>query len=405
MLPVHAPSIRSLQLYNLLCGLGIMLSAMTATAQWNAAGWSERRIGMAMTGVTIGYAVLVLLGGRLSDTWGRGRTAAMGGCIMTVGCALAATMPGPWMALAAAVLAFSGSAFFFPGNAGLFSDAVTPGEQRQLPLHQKVSGYNLGWASGNLGGFIGYSLLAERPPALGFAICTGLFLVLTVSMLRWLHVPPRPPQAEGDRASHPALARLTLMARCAALVVCTVTMAQIALLQVALRGMEVPSETAQRWAGVTLVTYASCYVTLFVLLGRWSGWVLKPWRMWWLQTPFVIGSAGFLVLGLLGTVSPWSLALCGGCLGLAFGPCYTASIYYSMRLPDGAGRATALHEMCIGIGNVGGPLLGGLFIDRWLALGFGNGLAGLGCFALIGAVIALGLQAAMIPAASRLGAR
>jgi predicted MFS family arabinose efflux permease len=111
------------------------------------------------------------------------------------------------------------------------------------------------------------------------------------------------------------------------------------------------------------------------------------------------------VLGLTGGIHPWSLALCGACLGSAFGPCYTASIYYSARLPEGAAHAVAWHETFLGIGNTAGPLLGGFFLDRWLALGAGNGLAGLGVFAVIGVVIVLGLQAAMIPAATRLGAR
>jgi MFS family permease len=402
---VHAPSLRSLQAYNLLTGLGIMLSAMTATAQWNLAGWSERGIGMAMTGVNIAYAVLVLGGGRLSDGWGRGRTAVAGAAISMLGCAVAAAAPGPWTALAAAVLAFAGSALFFPANVGLFSDAVGDRGQANLPLHQKVSRYNLGWACGNLGGFIGYSLLAHRPPAMGFALAFGLFSFVAASMVRWIRLPPRPPAAAGDRAPHPALARLTLMGRVALMVACMVTMAQISMLQVVLRGLGLAAEQAQRWAGITLVSYASCYVLMFAVLGFWSGWVLKPWRLWWLQAPFLLGAGGFLLLGIGGGAQPWSLALCGACLGLAFGPCYTASIFYSMRLPHGAGRAVALHETFLGVGNTAGPLLGGLFLDRWLAAGAGNGLTGLGAFAAIGVLVVLGFQAALIPAATRLGAR
>lgn len=403
--PVSAPSLRSLQAYNLLTGLGVILSAMTATAQWNSAGWSERSIGLAMTAVNVAYAALVFLGGRLSDGWGRGRTALTGTLISASGCVVATFAPDPWTALVAAVLACGGSALFFPGNVGLFSDAVSSGTNVHLPLHVKVSRYNFGWGCGNLGGFLGYSLLAHFPPALGFAVSFGLFAFVAASLIRWVRVPPRPPVAEGDRAPHPALARLTLMGRLALLVACIVTMTQISLLQAVLRGQGLPAEQAQSWAGITLVSYAVCYVTMFALLGLWSGWVLKPWRMWWMQVSFLLGGGGFVLLGVVGGVQPWNLALCGASLGLAFAPCYTASIYYSMRLPHGTGRAVALHETFLGIGNTTGPLLGGFFLDRWLVLDCGNSMLGFGVFIAVGVLVVLGLQAAMIPAATRLGAR
>jgi len=403
---VRAPSLRSLQFYNFLVGMGCMLCAMTATAQWNLSGWSERHIGLSMTLVTVAYALLVLIGGRLSDSWGRGRTALTGAAICASGCAVAMVAPGPWTALLAAALAFAGAALFFPGNVGLFSDAVSNNNDADLPLHVKISRYNLGWAGGNLGAFIGFSLLAHQPPRLGFTVACVLFVFVAASLLRWVRIAPQPPKAAGDRSPHPALARLTLSSRLALMLACTVTMAQISLLQVALRGLNMPSEQAQQWAGITLVTYSTCYVIMFMVLGMWSGWVLKPWRMWMLQVPLVIGAAGLLTLGLMpSSVQPWTLALCGGCFGLAFGPCYTSSIYYSMRLPDGAGRAVALHETFLGIGNTAGPLLGGFFLDRWLAYGAGTGLAGLGIFTVVGAVLVLGVQAALIPGATRLGAR
>jgi MFS family permease len=402
---VPAPSLRSLQAYNLLTGLGILLSIMTATAEWNRAGWSERSIGIAMTVVNISYALLVFLGGRMSDGWGRGKTAVVGSAISASGCIVALVLPGPWTALSAAVMACGGSALFFPGNAGLFSDAVGEGRQASLPLHVKVSRYNLGWSCGNLGGFIGFSLLAHRPATLGFAIALGLFAFVTACMFRWIHLAPHPPVAEGDRAPHPALSRLTLMGRSGLLIICVITMAQIGLLQVVLRGMDVPVETAQRWAGLTLVTYASCYVAMFLLFGIWGGWVLKPWRLWFLQLPLLAGATGYVAMGMCGEVRLWGLMLCGACCGVAFGAYYTASIYYSMRLPYGAARAMALHETFLGVGNTAGPLLGGLFLDRWLAGGYGSSLFGFGAFAMIGVVLVFGLQLALIPGAVRSGAR
>ena len=92
-------------------------------------------------------------------------------------------------------------------------------------------------------------------------------------------------------------------------------------------------------------------------------------------------------------------------VGSAFGAAYTASIYYSLRLPHGAGRAAALHETFLGLGNTVGPALGGIALWWWSGLHLANGLVGLGLFMTVLALIGLGLQVLMIPGAVRLGAR
>ena len=401
---VRPPPILLLQGLNFLIGLGSFLTAMTATSAWNRAGWSAVAIGAAMTAANLCYALLASTGGRLSDGWGRARTGALGAVVSAVGCALALAITSAETAAAAAMLAFAGAALFYPGNVGLFSDAPAA-VGGALPLHVKISRYNLGWACGNFGGFVGYFAFAKLPTAAGFGLSLASYLAVAVILLRYRRLPAHSLPAEGDRSPHPALPRLILMGRLGLTIASILAMAQIALLQVVLRTMQVPVDQAAAWTGLTLTCYAASYIAMFILLGAWDGWVLKPWRLFLLQSGFLLGSLGYAALGWWGEPSAPALIVCGMLVGSAFGAAYTASIFYSLRLPHGAGRAAALHETFIGVGNTAGPVLGGLVLWWWNGQQVANGLVGLGLFMAVMAVIGLGLQVAMIPGAVRLGAR
>lgn len=398
------PSILLLQGFNFLIGFGSFLVAMTAVSAWNRATWTPDAIGLATTLGMLCYAAMVYGGGRLSDGWGRARTAACGAGLAAIGSAVASLAPSATTALIASMAGFAGSALFFPGNVGLFSDAQAQQGRPTLPLHVKISRYNLGWSLGNLFGFIGYANLDEQPVEVGFMIATAAFLVTALWMCRWLRLPPTPPQPEGDRAPHPALPRLILIGRTALLIACVLTMAQIFLLQNALQSDGLDKATAQAWAGRTLIAYSTCYVAMFMIFGWWSNWILRPWRLAVLQGFFVLGSVGYLVFGMAGSLTPLTLAFCGGCLGIGFASAYVSSIYYSLRLPHGAARAASLHETFLGIGNTGGPVVGGWILGGWLAYSGQPAVAGLGAWMLVIAIVLMLWQIAMVPAAVRAGA-
>lgn len=397
---MRPPPLALLQALNACQALASFLAVMTATAAWNRAGWSEAGVGLAMTATNLAYALLVGIGGRLSDRWGRARTAASGAALTTLGALAGASGGGPESALAAAITAFAGCALFFPANAGLISDA-TPAVGAAAPLHAKLARYTLGWGAGNLGGFLGYTLLADAPTTVGFLIAGAMGAGMAMVLLRWRRLPPQPPPPAGDRAPHPALPRLTLAARLGLLAGTASTFAFVALLQSALQGAGLAPADAQRRGGLALLAYSTAYLAMFALLGAWSGWILRPWRMWALQTGLVLGAGGVLALGLLDAPHAAALALCGAACGLSFGATLANSLYYSLRLPDGAGRAAALHETCLGVGNTLGPLIGGLVAAAWIARLPGGGLAGLGAFMLAAALVALGVQAALAPRVAR----
>lgn len=399
-MPPAPPRILTLQLLNAGVGAGQYLGFATATGVWTAAGWTPWQIGLAMTATNLAYAGLVVQGGRLSDRWGRARTAILGAAVFLAGALVALIADTAWAALVATILGCAGSALFFPGNVGLFSDAQAPPGQAALPLHVKVSRYNLGWSGGNIIGFGLAWALSALPARLGWGLMLLAGTACIATLWRWRALPAQPPRAEGDRAPHPALGLLTGMGRAALLLYCLLGMSFIALLGRALLGEGLPEVTAKATANAALFLYAIGYFATFLLLGAWSGWVLRPWRLLALQAPIALAALGVLLLGNAGSIPAIALYAAALLLGTGFGAVYTGSIYYSMRLPEGAARAAALHETALGIGSTAGPVLCGLF----MAVVADGALAALGLWLALIAALVISMQAVLIPLAVRRGA-
>ena len=391
------PRLGLLQFLNMLMGGGCYLIAVTSFAGWSAAGWSPVATGGTMMAANLAYCLFVGVGGHLADSWGRARTAITGAAIALGGALLALLGGTATLAAVGTCICFGGSALFFPGNVGLFSDArALSAGGVQVPLHVKVARYNLGWSGGNLCGFLIAFGLSYGAVRLGYAAAAFGFVIIIATLLRWWSLPAQPPAAAGDRADHPALLRLIRMGRIGLLLYCLAGMALIALFENTL-ARTLPATQAHTTATGSLTMYAFGYFCGFLLLGWWGGWVMRPWRLFALSAVMPIAGAVFLFCGLAQLTSPIPYAVGGFILGLAFAAVYTASIYYSLRLPQGAARAAALHETYLGVGSTLGPLLCGGFLMLW-----SNGIAGLGVYLLLGAGLVLGWQLTQLPAISRL---
>jgi MFS family permease len=397
--PVTPPPLFLLQLCNALISVGSILALMLATVRLTEWEWSAWEIGLVTTVANLCYGGLVFIGGRLADQWGRARSGILGAGIGLCGSIAALIEPGPVGALAAAMCGMAGAAMFFPGSAGLFSDAASAVGGPPPALHRKIRRYNLGWAAGNLASFIGFGLLAGAPREVAYVIAAVSFITVGACLWDWRNLPPRPQEPSGDRSPHAALPRLTVMYRVNLFVGCIIGMALMTQLP---KGFDasVTVEQATRLASAALSGYASCYILMFLLLGQWTGWVLKPHVLWMCQAGFLLGAAGLLALALWGEFPLLAVAACGGLIGSGYGASYVGSIYYSLRLPDGVGRAAGWHETFIGLGNTSGPLLAGLFMSFVC-----RGITGLAIFLLIAAVVMVLIQGVMIPGARRLGAR
>jgi MFS family permease len=394
------PPILLLQFLNASIGFSQFLMMSLAISEWKSAGWSAAQIGGAMTLVNLCYGGLVGLGGRRAEEGGRAKGAIWGASLGLLGGLSIAFFPGARQAFFGTCVCFAGSAFFFPACAGLFSDSASPAGVGDAdgaePLHRKVAGYNLGWSAGNLAGFTVFGFLADRPlglaallPALGYGVA-GL------ALWPWRRLPCLPPKAEGDRAGHPALAGLTFMGRANLFLVSILTMGQLCLLEKALGGLAEPRQ-ARHLASLGMALYSAGYVSMFLLLGRWKGWILRPRVLWACQAGLLLGPLALVLFGRSSFLLPFLLPATGLLIGWGYGAAYTASIYYSLRLPHGASRAAGLHETWLGIGNALGPVLAGGFLSLWQGYS-SQALAGLGSFLLVFGVTAMVFQYWRIPA-------
>jgi MFS family permease len=144
--PVKPPTLAALQLFNALISTGSILALMLGTVRWTAWEWSAWQIGMVTTLANLCYGGLVFIGGRLADRWGRARSGILGSAIGLAGCLWAMVSDQPAATVAAAMCGMAGAAMFFPGSAGLFSDAEGASGGSPPALHRKIRRYNLGWA-------------------------------------------------------------------------------------------------------------------------------------------------------------------------------------------------------------------------------------------------------------------
>jgi MFS family permease len=363
---------------------------------WTASGWSASANGLALMACSASYALLVGFGGMLAERIGRARVSMLGASIGAVGCAVAWIHPHPLTALVSSMLAFGGPALYFPGCAGLVSDLEHERGATPIPLHRKLSQYNLGWAGGCLLAFFTNGFLSAQSLRLGYAITAIAFAAVALMLAPWRRLPPSPPAAHGDRADHPALGALTLMSRLSLLFAAMLGLSMIAVLERTLTGRVADPRQCASW---TLTAYACGYIAMFTLLGRWGGWVLRPWRLVLVQLGYLVASSVLVIATHAGILHPGMFIAVGALIGIAYGATYTGSIYYSVRIPQGASRAASLHETFLGVGNTLGPILGGLSVDALVSWSGGSvvPVTALAVFLVAISVATLVIQLVSIP--------
>jgi len=379
--------------------LGFYMTSMTSISAWKEIGWEPWRIGVATTTVNLAYAFMVALGGRLADRWGRARTGLAGAAAGIGGCVTALFLPQPWSALTAFFCVNAAGAFCFPALAGLVSDSGAGERGPAMPLHRKVSGYNIGWSGGELVGFAVFGLLAAMPRRTGFASASVVFVILAAWFASRRGMKAKVHKEAGDRTSRPGLPLLTFMGRFNLLLACVLGSGMVSQLEKSF-GTAVGLEEARRLTSVLMTCYAAGLVCSFVALGRWDGWVFRPRRLALLQLGLPLGGAGLVLLGRAGLANPEALAACGLAMGASFGAVYTGSLYYSLRLPSRAGASAGVHETFIGTGNVIGPFLAGVFL-QFREMPDGWGLGGLGEFICAVSLAGVLFQSILIPRVER----
>jgi hypothetical protein len=344
--------------------------------------------------------IVVNLGGYLCDKWGRAKSAVTGSCIAATGVFIGLIFDRPESAITAGLLVNAGAGLFYPGNAGLFSDARPAAGVSHIPLYKKVSRYNIGWGSGNLAGFGLGMLLSGFPFRVGWGACVAILLVPAAVLQQYFRLPSHAASTDADRAPHPALPLLRLMGRVTIFFFNLCHWSYIGLLENCFVHDGMLDSLAHRLAVQLLFCYCLGYVCCFLVLERWDGWVLKPWNLLKVQLFFVVGAIALAVSAYQNFVVEWLWAIIAYVMGVGYAGGYSGSLYYSLRLPEAVGRASAVHETYVGCGASVGPALGGAFVS----LVGGQNLVSLAIWVTaISAFCCLG-EACIIPRATKLGA-
>ena len=399
------PATRLLQGLNVLMAFSCLMCLKLGTAAWTAAHWSPLAIGIAPALASVAYALTVGPGGRCADRFGRAKTSANGALVAACGMAVPTIWPSPMTAAIAVVVSFGGSGLFYPGIAGLFSDSASARHLDGAPLHRRVSQYNLGWATGTVLGMCAPIALFCAPmratcgaalPHLAFGLALLGLLAIAALLRPYRQLPALAHAEQAEQASHPAIPGLTLMHRVCLLLSCVFGFALFDQLDECLAERMGSAAAASERAAEALACYCASYTAMFLLLGRWGGWILKPWRLWALQSVLVLGPAALMWCAASGVASTAPILLGAALTGIGYGAVFTGSIYYSLRVPHGVSRSAGLHERFLGVGNTIGPILAG----SWAMLLAGHGVTHLGALAAFGlaiTILTLALQAAAIP--------
>lgn len=335
--------------------------------------------------------------GHLSDRLGR-RNAALAGFGLAVVALLGHYYSTQvWHLIAFAGVYGCGMSLFWPTAEAWFSDLSSDSPRG---LDRALGNFNVAWSSGMVVGALLGGLLWQTLGNNGFLV---LLLLLTVVGLGLLRVPQsrRTEPAvhlhmhDGVRMDPALTARFLLSARLTVFLSWFMTGVNLTILPKLADELRMP-------AGQTGLAISAYYVT--VVAGFWVGRNSSRWqyRIWPIALPVPLALVGMGGLLVAHSVGPFVLA----CLIAGASTAFSAAtaLYYALHgREEDLAHSTAIHESVVGIGNVSGALVSGLFAEA-LTLRLGLEPALRACFVLV-AVVAVLVGLAQVAAWQRRSSR
>lgn len=321
-------------------------------------GATSVHLGAAGSLLSGALALLGVFFGRLSDRVGRERMMALGTLLSAATMCFIPSISRPEGLLVVASLFGISCAMFWPSIEARVAEST---DTKGLSGHLSI--FNLGWAAGNASGSFLAGFIMMRDPAWVFYGASGVHFILCARLMLG-HLPrvgrsEVEPPSEAEVGDRPGEADLFLpLARIASFAV----FFGVASIRWLFPKLAVSLDISGGTIGVLMGTVAAAQGLMFLVMGRVHRWQYAFRAMVLAQLLPVVG----LTLVWLGqSALGFGIALCA--VGLGSGMTFTMGLFYSLHGHHAKGSNAGLHEAILGVGNMAGPIIGGV-VARYVSL-------------------------------------
>ena len=313
-------------------------------------GASVVELGLIGTAGAIAYTLSCTFTGRLADRYNRQRLMGIAALWAALVFAILIFVQHIWLLLILAPLIWMTLALFWPALQATLAEG-----KNRAQLVKTLGTFNMVWTIGYMNGPLLGGLFYEVNPRLPFVIAMiGMFgLAIAIFLIRLKRESAQPDSEE--TSEEPAQIRDTLRFRKVAWIASFTGFFVMGIL-----GNQFPKLATELMISPAVLGYLLAIPRLiqfciFFIVRRAHFWQFKLYP---LIIPQIATMVGMIMTA---TVSdPIMIGLGFATVGLLIGSSFTASQFYSFFQQERKGQGGALHEMIVGIGNVSGPLMGGL---------------------------------------------
>ncbi len=313
-------------------------------------GASVVELGLIGTAGAVAYTLSCAFTGRLADRYNRQRLMGIAALWVTLIFAILIFVQEVWLLVTLAPVIWITMAMFWPALQAMLAEG-----KNRSQLVRTLGTFNMVWTIGYMGGPLLGGLLYEvngRLP-LVIAMFGMLVLALAILLVRLRMDPEGSSEESHDKSTQ---AGDTLRFRRVAWISSFSGFFVMGILSYQFPKLATDLSISPAVLGYLLAIPRLIQFCIFFIVRRAHFW---QFRLYPLIIPQIATISGMIVTA---TVSdPFIIGLGFATAGLLIGSSFTASQFYSFFQRERKGQGGALHEMIVGIGNVSGPLMGGLF--------------------------------------------
>ena len=332
---------------------GVVFAIGRRAAELGATSFELGLLGSIIFGA---YSIFAIIGGHISDRFGR-RNVAMVGCtsaaLLALACAFVTNVP----ALVGLSAVFGmGMGCFWPSIIAWLGQGLSG-----AALATRLSNFSVAWNLGLLVGFALTGVLFELGPRLAFFVSSGVLLVIAVLLVLAQQAAEPAAKMVASTTPEPHVPKGRGFRKTAWLANFAVNFSQAGATALFPMLATTLGIRADIHGGLLALGRGAALVVFFVMqhVGFWRS---RLWPLWVAQLVCV---AGIWWIGV--TSNAWAFAVIFAVIGAVSGVTYQASIYFTLEEMSEKGKGGGFHEAILGSGMFLGPILAG-WIGKQAAL-------------------------------------